>query len=564
MPHNHSASIRPVSVPLPSLNLLAFLLVVLCGAVFAAPPQLGEQAPDFTLKNLAGKDVTLSTLTNKSPVALIVLRGFPGYQCPICSRQVGDLLAHADELAKTGASVLLVYPGPAERLDDRAVEFLRDRKLPDPFHFVLDPGYTFTNLYDLRWDAPRETAYPSTFILDTDRKVRFVKISRSHGGRSTAAEVLEALQPLKPKRRTTAPGNVEDVFARLRAHRFHPIVKGFTVDAKLGRHGIADMNDPGWRIRLLAVRDLVRLGESRLPAIRKGLTDANPHVRQVSAMVLGILNDADAADALVRVLEQDDDTVVRSQAAISLGRLCRQDTLVALQQASRNDPSGDVRHHTEMAAYRIEHGYKPVVELAAAYAALDESEFNRVQVGQPAPDFELKDTHGKAWRLSELIGGQPIALIWIFADWCPVCHHEFHDLIDMREAFAKRNVRVLTIECHDLFRSRVMVGEVDYRPKYWFARIGSPQDRYQGRIWWPHLIDPAGRVGATYGVQPLAFTVHSEWVNRPSTILIDKDGIVRFTYYGTYWGDRPSIAKTLQMIETGNYEYANRRRLKSE
>ena len=61
---------------------------------------------------------------------------------------------------------------------------------------MLDPGYAFTNLYGLRWDAPKETAYPATFVLDRGGVVRFANVSRSHGGRTPVAEVLSALKAM--------------------------------------------------------------------------------------------------------------------------------------------------------------------------------------------------------------------------------------------------------------------------------------------------------------------------------------------------------------------------------
>ncbi len=156
-------------------------------------PRMGYKAPDFTLKALYGEPVTLSKLLEKSPVVLVVLRGYPGYQCPICSIQVGDLLSHADELAKANARVVLVYPGPAEDLDQRASEFMLKRTLPAHFSIVTDPDYKFTNAYGLRWDAPRETAYPSTFVIDGQGTIRLVVVSKKHGGRAKAADVLKAL-----------------------------------------------------------------------------------------------------------------------------------------------------------------------------------------------------------------------------------------------------------------------------------------------------------------------------------------------------------------------------------
>lgn len=141
--------------------------------------------------DLAGKPVQLLQEYAKAPVVLVMLRGFPGYQCPLCNRQVQDFLAHSPAFAEAGARLLLVYPGPPAFLNQKAEEFLKGRPLPANFNLLIDPGYTFTNLYGLRWEAPQETAYPSTFIINQQGVVTFAKVSREHGGRATAAELLE-------------------------------------------------------------------------------------------------------------------------------------------------------------------------------------------------------------------------------------------------------------------------------------------------------------------------------------------------------------------------------------
>lgn len=167
------------------------------------PPAVGDVAADFTLPKV-GEDgeeeevkVRLSALTKDGPVAIIVLRGWPGYQCPLCTRQVADLMAQSETIKELGAQVVLIYPGPAERLDERAHEFLHGKDLPEGFHMVIDPDYKFTDAYHLRWDAPRETAYPSTFVVDSDRAVHFAKVSKSHGGRTNAKEVVAAIRKIK-------------------------------------------------------------------------------------------------------------------------------------------------------------------------------------------------------------------------------------------------------------------------------------------------------------------------------------------------------------------------------
>jgi len=159
-------------------------------------PKVGETADDFELKTLAGDDVKLSKLSAQGPVVVVVLRGFPGYQCPLCTRQVAEILKSADAFEKSKAHVVLIYPGPPEKLTDRAKEFIGKTKLPDHFKFVTDPGYSFTNDWSLRWDAKRETAYPSVFVVDQKRKVHFAHISKSHGNRAKTKDVLAALKKL--------------------------------------------------------------------------------------------------------------------------------------------------------------------------------------------------------------------------------------------------------------------------------------------------------------------------------------------------------------------------------
>jgi peroxiredoxin len=77
---------------------------------------------------------------------------------------------------------------------------LAKKKLPENFDLVMDPGYEFTKSYRLRWDAPHETAYPSTFLIDRQGVIFFSKIVKEHGGRTTAAEILDALPRPKPSR----------------------------------------------------------------------------------------------------------------------------------------------------------------------------------------------------------------------------------------------------------------------------------------------------------------------------------------------------------------------------
>jgi thioredoxin-dependent peroxiredoxin len=162
------------------------------GSIWAAGvPVVGDSAPDFTLSHAKGDaPVRLSEVNAKSKVILVVLRGYPGYQCPYCNRQAQDFIRNATQLA--GYRVIMVYPGPAAITGAKAQEFLADKAFPSNFDLLIDPDYRVTSQYGLRWDAPGETAYPSAFVLNEGGKVMFAKVSRSHGDRLTAQEIVAA------------------------------------------------------------------------------------------------------------------------------------------------------------------------------------------------------------------------------------------------------------------------------------------------------------------------------------------------------------------------------------
>lgn len=175
--------------------VLALLFLALPALhAFAATPNVGERAPEFTLATPDGAHVDLQAVEKTGKTVLVVLRGFPGYQCPYCTRQAQDFISHADDFKKAGAQVLMVYPGPPADLAGHAKDFLtKQQKLPDNVRLVIDPDYSVTNQYGLRWDAAHETAYPSTFILDRTGVVRFRKISKEHADRLSASDALTQL-----------------------------------------------------------------------------------------------------------------------------------------------------------------------------------------------------------------------------------------------------------------------------------------------------------------------------------------------------------------------------------
>jgi peroxiredoxin len=298
---------------------------------------------------------------------------------------------------------------------------------------------------------------------------------------------------------------------------------------------------------------VVRAGTDSVEEIIAGLTHENENVRQVCAMALGILKSEKGVEGLEQLAREELKSVVRSQAIISLGQIGSNASLDLLRNLEKEAESRDVLHQCELAIDQIEKKMGASKELLNAFLTLDETTFNTVRVGEEASDFELQDTEGAPWTLSDYKNKEWVVLIWVFADWCPVCHGEFHDLMEMQEEFEHEGIRIVTIEIHDTYRGRVMVGK-ELEPSYWFAKE-SFKEAYTKQIKWPHLLDRAGAVAAQYGMDPLAFAVHAEYINRPGTVIIDKEGMVRFLYKGTFWGDRPTINQTLEMIRTEDFSF---------
>lgn len=173
---------------------VAALAVLFGTPLLAETPAVGAKAPDFTLSTPTGKTVQMSKELHGHNLVLVMLRGFPGYQCPYCVKQVHDFVHHAADFSTKNVKVLLVYPGPPADLDQHARDFLaKQSDLPSNIVLVTDPDYTMTNSYGLRWNSPHETAYPSTFILNKDQTVLFEKISRGHEDRLSAQGALDQL-----------------------------------------------------------------------------------------------------------------------------------------------------------------------------------------------------------------------------------------------------------------------------------------------------------------------------------------------------------------------------------
>jgi peroxiredoxin Q/BCP len=174
------------------LSLPALVLALTISAL-AATPGVADHAPDFTLPTPGGTPLQLSALTSSSRIVLVVLRGYPGYQCPYSLQQFNDFQQSAAQFAALNTQVVFIYPGPLSNLASEANDFTPASSIPGNFHLLIDPDFTVTKLYGLRWNATNETAYPSTFIIEKSGSIFTAQVGKSHADHTTAADILAEL-----------------------------------------------------------------------------------------------------------------------------------------------------------------------------------------------------------------------------------------------------------------------------------------------------------------------------------------------------------------------------------
>ncbi|GGP85249.1 peroxiredoxin [Streptosporangium pseudovulgare] len=128
-----------------------------------------------------------------------------------------------------------------------------------------------------------------------------------------------------------------------------------------------------------------------------------------------------------------------------------------------------------------------------------------VEVGSPAPDFELKDQHGTPVKLSDH-RGKKVVLIFYPLAFSGICHGELCALRDEFIATAPEDVQVLTVSVDSVFTHRAWADQEGYT----FPLLSD---------FWPH-----GQVAQAYGV----FDEEKGLATR-GTFIIDGDGIVRWS-----------------------------------
>lgn len=128
-----------------------------------------------------------------------------------------------------------------------------------------------------------------------------------------------------------------------------------------------------------------------------------------------------------------------------------------------------------------------------------------VEIGDEAPDFELKDQHGTPVRLSSFRGSKNVVLVFYPLAFSGVCTGELCAMRDDFPEVTRDDVELLTVSVDSTFALRTWSD----REKFGFGLLSD---------FWPH-----GAVAKLYGV----FEENMGIATR-GTFIIDKEGVVRW------------------------------------
>jgi len=168
----------------------------------------GDRLGNFELPDVDGGTVVLDELLAQGPVVLVFFR-FAG--CPACNLTLPNYQRELfPGLAALGASLVAISPQVPERLRDikerHKLEFFVASDTGNAL--AREFGITFTanaesqahaqakgiNMPEVIGTGTWELPMPAVFVVDTNRVVRFAKVSPDWLVRAEASEVLEAVR----------------------------------------------------------------------------------------------------------------------------------------------------------------------------------------------------------------------------------------------------------------------------------------------------------------------------------------------------------------------------------
>lgn len=170
---------------------------------------IGDKAPNFTLKNVLNQPVSLYNELEKGPVVLTWYRG--GW-CPYCNITLHYLQEKLPEFQKAGATLMALTP----ELPDNSLTTSEKNNLE--FNVLSDVGNTIGKAYGVVFtltdavaaiyedgfglskkngDSNNQLPLAATYVIDKNGIIQYAFLDANYRERAEPSEILSALNTLK-------------------------------------------------------------------------------------------------------------------------------------------------------------------------------------------------------------------------------------------------------------------------------------------------------------------------------------------------------------------------------
>lgn len=185
-------------------ELQEFQKLVIANAQDVKGLAVGDKAPDFTLPNATGTQISLSRLLKSGPV---VLKFYRGEWCPICNLDLRAIQQQLPKIDELGATLLAISPQnpdsalTAKEKNELEFDVLSDSKqeVIKAYNLQFDPGEDYHNRRDLtllNGDGSRLIPVPATFIITQDFTIVGAHVEANYTERMSPEEVIEVLEKM--------------------------------------------------------------------------------------------------------------------------------------------------------------------------------------------------------------------------------------------------------------------------------------------------------------------------------------------------------------------------------
>lgn len=143
-------------------------------------------------------------------------------------------------------------------------------------------------------------------------------------------------------------------------------------------------------------------------------------------------------------------------------------------------------------------------------------------VGSDAPAFSGKDTKGNEIKLGDY--KDKVVLLDFWASWCSPCKQEMPFLIELYNEYKVKNFEIIAIN-------------LDTQEKKMHQFIEQLSTSPDFKITFKVIWDPKAEIAEKYGLKAM-----------PTTVLIDRKGVVRFRYKGFHPSKKEDYKSDLEEL----------------